>query len=93
MAKHDSKNLTTTKVVDTLMQALGSELHEEGLGLVVLCFEHEGGTLSYGSTGEREDVAAMLVEWLGRLSPGILAQAVERWRMQGILGPGSESAQ
>lgn len=61
------------------------------VGLFVADFE--GGFLGWSSNSPREDMATLLVEWLGTNTPEILAQAVERWRAMQLLGPGAEREQ
>lgn len=63
-----------------------------GIGLFVFDMG-EGGYMGWASNCLREDMAASLVEWLGTQEPKILAQAVERWKAQQLLGAGAERVQ
>ena len=51
------------------------------------------GFLGWASNSPREDMAALLVEWLGTQSPELVQQAVERWQALQLLGPGAERPQ
>jgi hypothetical protein len=62
------------------------------VGLFVADF-YAGGYLGWSSNSPREDMAALLVEWLGTNTPEILQQAVERWQALQLLGAGAERTQ
>lgn len=79
-----------------LIRALDSILTEQfGRRMVVGLFvaDFDGGFLGWSSNSPREDMTTLLVEWLSHNSPEILAQAVERWKAQQLLGPGAERPQ
>jgi hypothetical protein len=61
------------------------------VGLFISDFDGE--YLGWASNSPREDMAALLIEWLGTNTPDVLQQAVERWRALQLLGPGAEKAQ
>ncbi len=64
-----------------------------GIGVFLFDLGEEAGYLGWAANANRADTATLLVEWLGTNEPEILRQAVERWRAQGILGPGAERSQ
>lgn len=64
------------------------------MGFTVFLFDFGmSGRMDYASNGTREDVTTTLVEHLGRQHPEVLQAAIERWRQQGLLGPGAERPQ
>lgn len=79
-----------------LIRAIDAALSEQFgrrmcVGLFVADFN--GGYLGWSSNSPREDMATLLVEWLGTNEPGILKQAVERWQAMQMLGHGAEKEQ
>lgn len=78
------------KLLRVIESALAGEFGRR-MGVGIFVFDlGESGYLGWASNCRRADTATTLVEWLGSNEPEILSQAVERWRAQGILGPGAE---
>ena len=93
-AEHENAAGELLRVLDAALAAKFSR--RMGVGLFIFDFGGEkdgGGFLGWAANAPREDTSAMLIEWLGTNTPEILQQAVERWRLLGLLGPGAEREQ
>lgn len=67
--------------------------HRMAIGIFVADLGEEEGHLGWASNAPREDMVALLVEWIGTQSPELVKQAVDRWTALKLLGPGAQRAQ